>query len=239
LILIHSDLIDTNFGLFLVLVSTSVFALLTGIGFHEASHAYTANALGDDLPARQGRTSLNPMRHLDPAGSLLILLVGFGWGKPVQFNPYGLSVSPKTASFLVGLAGPLSNFVMAGILGIPIQLGLVPYINPLQQLPAIFWELRVQEFEDYVGLFLTGAVYLNCILGVFNLIPIPPLDGFKVALGVLPNSLAQELAKLDQYGFAILLVVLFAIPFMTGYSPLADIMYPSVRWLVHLFTGVG
>jgi Zn-dependent protease len=239
LILIHADLIDQNFGIFLVLVCTTVFALLTGIGFHEAAHAYTANALGDSLPARQGRTSLNPLRHLDPAGSVLILLVGFGWGKPVQFNPYGLNVSPKTAAFLVGLAGPLSNFVMAGILAIPIQLGVVPYINPLQSLPAFLWELQVQDFEDYVGLFLTGAVYLNCILGVFNLIPIPPLDGFKVALGVLPDNLAREFAKLDQYGFAILLVVLFGIPFLTGYSPLADILGPSVRWLVHLFTGVS
>jgi len=238
LILIHSDLIDQDFGLFLVLVSTTVFALLVGIGFHEACHAYTANALGDKLPARQGRVTLNPMAHLDPAGSVLMMLVGFGWGKPVQFNPYGLNVSPKTASFLVAGAGPLSNFVMAGLLALPIQFGMVPYINPIADLPAFVWEIRVQEFEDYVGLFLTGAVNLNCILGVFNLIPIPPLDGYKVALFLLPADLAREFAKLDQYGFAILLVVIFAIPFVTGYSPLADILGPSVRWLVHLFTGV-
>jgi len=88
-------------------------------------------------------------------------------------------------------------------------------------------------------LFLTGAVYLNCILGVFNLIPIPPLDGFKVALGILPDDLAHEYAKLDRYGVGILMLVLFAIPFLTGYSPLADILGPSVGWLVRRFTGVG
>lgn len=239
LILIHSDLIDQDFGLFLVLVATTLFALLVGIGFHEACHAFTANALGDPLPSRQGRTTLNPLAHLDPAGTVLMLLVGFGWGKPVQFNPYGLTVSPKTASFLVSLAGPLSNFVMAGILALPIQLGLVPYINPLQNLPPFVWDLQVQDTEDYIGLFLTGAVYLNCILGLFNLIPLPPLDGFKVALFVLPDDLAEEFQKLDQYGFAILAVLIFGIPFLTGYSPLSDILGPSVRWLVHLFTGVG
>jgi Zn-dependent protease len=238
LILIHSDLIDTDFGLFLVLVASSLFALLVGICFHEACHAFTANALGDSLPARQGRVTLNPVAHLDPFGTVLMLLVGFGWGKPVQFNPYGLNVSPKTASFLVALAGPLSNFVAAGLIAIPIQLGWVPYINPISSFTQ-FLQFRVQSTEDYIGLFLTGAVYLNCILGVFNLIPIPPLDGYKVALFLLPDDIAREFAKLDQYGFAILLVILFGIPFLTGYSPLADIMGPSVRWLVHLFTGVG
>jgi Zn-dependent protease len=238
LILIHSDLIDQDFGLFLVLVLSTLFALLVGIGFHEACHAYTANALGDTLPARQGRTTLNPIAHLDPAGTILMLIAGFGWGKPVQYNPNGLSVSPKTASFLVAFAGPLSNFVMAGLLAIPIQLGIVPYINPLGA-SDFFLRLEVQDTEDYIGLFLTGAVYLNCILGVFNLIPLPPLDGYKVALFILPDDLAREFAKLDRYGVGVLLVVLFGIPFLTGYSPLADILGPSVRWLVHLFTGVG
>jgi Zn-dependent protease len=144
----------------------------------------------------------------------------------------------KTASFLVALAGPLSNFVAAGLIAIPIQVGWVPYINPISSFTQ-FLQFRVQTTEDYIGLFLTGAVYLNCILGLFNLIPIPPLDGFKVALFVLPDDIAREFAKLDQYGFAILLVVLFGIPFLTGYSPLADFMGPSVRWLVHLFTGAG
>jgi Zn-dependent protease len=239
LILIHSDLINTNFSLFLVLMGSTVFALLTGIGFHEFCHAATADRLGDQLPRRQGRVTLNPLAHLDPAGTVLMLLVGFGWGKPVEFNPFGLRVSPKTATLLVALAGPLSNFVMAGLLAIPIQLGWVPYINPLQRLPAEFWEFRVQTPEEYIGLFLTGAVYLNCILGVFNLIPIHPLDGFKVMAGVLPDDLSNEFVKLAQYGPALLLLLIFAVPFLTGYSPLGDIMGPSVQWLVHLFTGVG
>jgi Zn-dependent protease len=235
LILIHSDLIDQDLALYLVLVLSTVAALISGIAFHEVCHAFAATSLGDQLPARQGRTTLNPLAHLDPAGTLLMLLVGFGWGKPVQFNPFGLRVSPKMASFFVALAGPLSNFVVAGLLAVPIQLDLVPYINPFSRSAVL---LQLDSSEEYIGLFLTGAVYLNCILGVFNLIPLPPLDGFKVALGILPDDLAMEYAKLDRFGFGILMLVLFVIPFMTGYSPLSDIMAPAVRELVKYFTGV-
>jgi Zn-dependent protease len=237
LILIHSDLIDSDFTLFLTLVASTIFALLVGIGFHEFCHAYAANSLGDRLPARQGRVTLNPLAHLDPAGTLMMLFIGFGWGKPVQFNPFGLRVSPKTATLLVSLAGPLSNFVAAGLLAIPIRLELVPYINPLSA-SSFFLQLSVRDGEDYLGLFLTGAVYLNCILGVFNLIPIHPLDGFKVALGILPDDLSDEFAKLAQYGPGILMALIL-MPFVIGYSPLSDIMLPSVRWLVELFTGVS
>jgi Zn-dependent protease len=164
-----------------------------------------------------------------------MLIIGFGWGKPVQFNPFGLKMSPKMASFFVALAGPMSNFVMAAIFAIPIQLDLVPYINPFTRSALL---LNVEGRDQYIGLFLTGAVYLNCILGVFNLIPIPPLDGFKVALGILPDDLAAEFAKLDRYGFGILMIVLFLIPFATGWSPVWDIMAPTVRELVKFLTGV-
>jgi Zn-dependent protease len=239
LIFLHSDLIGKDFGIFLTLVLTSVFALIVGIAFHEFSHAAMATALGDQVPTRQGRVTLNPLAHLDPFGTLLMLFVGFGWGKPVQFNPFGLKVRPKTATFLVSAAGPLSNFVAAGLLAIPIKAGWVPYINPLSNIPARLFQLEVTSFSDYAGLFLTGAVYLNVILGVFNLIPLEPLDGFKVALGMMPDDMAREWAKLAQYGPGIILALLFAVPFLTGYNPLADIMGPTVVRLVRLFTGVG
>ena len=233
MILIHSELIDSDFGLFLVLVASTIFALLIGIAFHEACHAFAADSLGDTLPARQGRVTLNPLAHLDPAGTLMMLVVGFGWGKPVQFNPFGLKVSPKTATLVVSAAGPLSNFVAAGLLAIPIRVGAVPYINPFSSV------LRgVDGTDEYVGLFLSGAVFLNCILGVFNLIPIHPLDGFKVAVGLLPDGISEEFAKLAQYGPPVL-IGLIALPFLTGYSPLSEIMVPAVGWLVRGFTGQG
>ncbi len=239
MIFLHSDLIGTDFGLFLTLVASTLFALLVGVSFHEFCHAFMANSLGDTLPARQGRVTLNPMKHLDPAGTMMMLFIGFGWGKPVQFNPFGLKVSPKTATLLVSLAGPMSNFLAAGVLALPIKFGWVPYLNPLSNIPAAFFSRQVQSPEEYIGLFLTGAVYLNVILGVFNLIPLEPLDGFKVALGILPDDLSHEWAKLGQYGPGLLLVMLFAIPLLTGYSPLGDIMGPPVIRLVRFFTGVG
>jgi len=237
LIFIYNQLINTDFSLFLVLLASTLLALLVGIGFHEFSHAFAADTLGDTLPGRQGRVTLNPFAHLDPAGTLLMLFVGFGWGKPVQFNPFGLKVSPRTATLLVSAAGPLSNFVAAGLLALPIKLGWVPYINPLsidpRALPSI-----VQTRGEYIGVFLTSAVYFNVILGVFNLLPIHPLDGFKVALGILPDELADEFAKLARYGAGILAVLIF-LPFLIGYSPLTEVMGPSVRFIVHGFTGAG
>lgn len=237
LIFIYSDLINSDFGLFLTLAAATIFALLIGIAFHEFCHAFMANSLGDKLPARQGRVTLNPMAHLDPAGTMMMLFIGFGWGKPVQFNPFGLKVSPKMATLLVSLAGPLSNFVAAGLLGVPIKLGWVPYINPLSTDPRLL-HFFVQTREQYIGLFLTAAVYFNVILGVFNLLPIHPLDGFKVAVGILPDELSEEFAKTAQYGVGILMILIL-LPLVIGYSPLTEIMGPSVRWLVRFFTGVG
>jgi Zn-dependent protease len=235
LILRHLELIDTDFTIFLVATLAGVFALITGIAFHEACHAFTATSLGDSLPRRQGRTTLNPLAHLDPFGTFLMLFVGFGWGKPVQFNPFGLKMSPKMASFFVALAGPMSNFVVAGVLAIPIQLDIVPYVNP--NLRSLLLPFFVDSREEYVGMFLSTALYLNVILGVFNLIPIPPLDGFKVALGILPDDLAAEFAKLDQYGFMILIGVLFIIPLMTGWNPVWDLMFPTVENVVEFLIG--
>ena len=126
MILIHSDLIGKDNVLFLTLVLSTLFALLVGVGFHEACHALMANSLGDLTPKRQGRVTLNPLAHLDPAGTMMMLFVGFGWGKPVQFNPFGLKVSPKMATLLVAAAGPLSNFAAAFLLALPNKLGWVP-----------------------------------------------------------------------------------------------------------------
>ena len=232
MILIHSDLIGQDNALFLTLVLSTLFALLVGVGFHEACHAFMANSLGDSTPGRQGRVTLNPLAHLDPAGTMMMLFVGFGWGKPVQFNPFGLKVSPKMATLLVAAAGPLSNFAAAFLLALPIKLGWVPYINPFG---SVF---GVSTRTEYAGLFLTGAVYLNVILGVFNLVPIHPLDGFKVAVGLLPGGLSDEFAKLGQYGPGILML-LIALPFVTGYSPLSQIIGPTAIRILRFVTGIG
>lgn len=187
-------------------------AFVTGIGFHEFSHAWAANELGDDTAARQGRLTLNPIRHLDPMGTMLLLLVGFGWGKPTPVNPYRLRNGPQRGNMMVAAAGPLSNFVFAAIAALPFRFGLIDTVGS-------FNNIENASGEELVGLFLVFIIYINILLGVFNLIPIHPLDGFKVVLGVLPGEMAAQFSRLAQWGPA-LLIGLFAVGFLTQYNPL-------------------
>jgi Zn-dependent protease len=237
-IFVYLDLLDIDAFASLVFIGAIITALVAGISFHEFSHAYVADRLGDDLPRRRGRVTLNPLAHLDPAGTILMVLIGFGWGKPVPVNPYA-TANPKAALGTTAAAGPLSNMVIAAIAGLPIKLGAVPWISPfnLNQ----FGELAVRgwTFEEYAGLYLTSLVLFSLILGVFNLIPIAPLDGFKVAVGMLPNELSRAVAQLEPYG-PIILIILIALPIVTGgeVGILFEVMEPIIRFLANLFAGV-
>lgn len=166
-------------GFFILLLS-----LVFAVSFHEFAHALVADKLGDNTPRLFGRLTLNPLAHLDPLGTLMILVSGFGWGKPTPINPLNME-NPLRDSALVSLAGPASNILMALILSIPFKIGL-------------FW-----------APILIPAIILNVSLAVFNLIPIYPLDGFKIVSGVLPNDLAFAWQKTAQYGFILILVLVF------------------------------
>jgi Zn-dependent protease len=203
-------------------------ALVLGITVHEFSHAAAATWLGDTLPARQGRLTLAPLAHLDVMGSLMFLVGGFGWGKPVQFNPYALRMNPRTGSALVALAGPVSNVILAAVVAIPLR--LLPLVLGtrggffLSNGPeAILFEL------------LLGIVQYNLLLAVFNLIPIFPLDGFSILLGILPADLAYRFEITKQWGF----LLLFALLFFQSYLPfVGTILYEPVTVLTRLFTGL-
>lgn len=156
--------------------------LLLALPVHELAHAAVATALGDDTPRLQGRLSLNPLRHLDLMGSILILIAGFGWAKPVQWNPRNVRVNPKFGAVLIAVAGPLSNLAMATI---------------------SLWIMA--QFRVDLGEFAYNALgqfaYINVLLAVFNLIPIPPLDGSFVLFALLPGETSWRLrAQLSQYG---------------------------------------
>ncbi len=222
----------------LVFVAAIATALVAGISFHEFSHAYVADALGDGLPRSRGRVTLNPLAHLDPAGTILMVLVGFGWGKPVPINPYATR-NPKAALATVAGAGPVSNFVVAAVAGLPIKLDLVPWISPFNTSAFNFLAARGFSDEQYAGLFLSSIVLFSLILGVFNLIPIAPLDGFKVAVGLLPRDLSAAFAQMEQYGPAIL-IALIALPFLTGgrFGLLFEVMQPVIRFLAGMLAGV-
>lgn len=238
MVFVYLDLFDLDPFAAVVFFSAIVTALLLGISFHEFSHAFTADRLGDSLPRRMGRVTLNPIAHLDPMGTILMLLIGFGWGKPVPVNP-AATANPKASLATTAAAGPLSNFVIAAIAGIALKLDIVPWISPFNLdnfagLASGHW-----TGEEYIGLYLSSIVLFSIILGVFNLIPIAPLDGFKVAVGLLPRDLSIAFARLEQYGPAILLV-LIALPILTGgrVGILFQVMSPVIQALGELFAGV-
>lgn len=198
-------------------------ALVFGITIHEFAHAAAATWLGDSLPGRQGRLSLSPAAHLDPLGSLMFLVGGFGWGKPVQYNPYALRASARGGPAIVAAAGPLSNIILATLVALVVRVlpfGLELFDLPTQVVGTIFY-------------LLIFFVYYNLVLSFFNLIPVFPLDGFTLLQGLLPAALADALEVTRQYGFFILLLLLFA-----GGSALGAIMYRPIFLLMSLLVGV-
>ncbi len=230
MIFAYFDLLDISVMAFFVFVAAVVTALLVGIAFHEFSHAFVADYLGDPTPRAMGRVSLNPAAHLDPTGTVLLLLGGFGWGKPVPFNPNRMA-NPKAGTTMVAAAGPLANLLLALIFSIPLRDGIAPVRMPFDIVGVTDW-----SGDDYAGLFLTSMVLFNLILFVFNLIPLAPLDGFKVAVGLLPGELSRQVASLEPWGPGVLFLMI-ALPFLTGVSILGKIMFPAVDALTDALVG--
>jgi len=200
--------------------------LLVAFPVHELAHAWTAEAFGDDTPRMNGRLSLNPLVHLDVMGSLLLIVTrGFGWAKPVPINPYALQRRSPAAVMWVSLAGPMSNFIMAIIAAIPWRLGLISAFETPGS--TAFW----------IGRISINFIYINLGLMLFNLIPIAPLDGEKVAEYFFPPSVARIMDNIRPYGPLILISILFIGPFL-GFDVLGRIMLPTLRALFSLLTGV-
>ena len=224
---------------FVILIAAFIFAILFSLSFHEFSHAYVADALGDRTPRAFGRLTLNPRAHLDPMGALMILFVGFGWARPVPVNPLNTR-NPRRSMAMIASAGPLSNLAMAGIAGLPIKLGLVigthPFIAP--SLVDDLARFATESPANLVGLFLGTIVLINILLAVFNLLPLAPLDGYNVAVGLLPRELADPVARAAPWMPGILLLLIF-MPFLTGSSPLFDLMSPFINFFLDLFVGGG
>ena len=185
-------------------------ALLVATTCHEFAHALVADRLGDPTPRALGRLTLNPLVHLDPIGTLSILFFGFGWARPVPVNARNFH-DPRQGMLQVALAGPLANVTVAFIVG------------ALLQVPGLFAGTVLGDLVELV-------VLINVLLAVFNLIPVPPLDGSRVVESLLPAKQAMEFVRLQPYGMIILLGLLY-----TGIA--GRVMSPAVRWLFHAATG--
>lgn len=213
---------------FIAYVAAFGLAVIAGIAFHEFSHAWMAYELGDSTAARQGRLTLNPVKHLEPLGLALLFFIGIGWGKPTPVNPYDLRGGARVGNALVALAGPISNFVFAVIASIPIRIGLIDSTADLNN-------IRAANLEELIGLLLLFFVWINVLLGVFNLIPIHPLDGFKVVVGVLPPPIGDRVASWAPFGPGILMTLL-VIGLVTPLNPLGWVIGSFGQIIIDLIT---
>lgn len=184
-----------NGGIYLIIAELIVLVLLLLIAFpvHELAHALTARWLGDDTAERLGRITLNPLKHLDPMGTILFVLTGFGWAKPVPVNIYRLNGNYRTSFAIVALAGPISNLILAAIFAILYRI-LVPALGDTDAGQVMAFALRT-------------AVSLNIVLALFNLIPIPPLDGSRLLTALLPDQGQAIMDQLERFGFLLVLVL--------------------------------
>jgi len=199
-----------------------VVALLVAITVHEFAHAFAADRLGDPTPRLMGRLTLNPLAHLDVVGTIMLLLVRFGWGKPVQFDPYNLR-NPRRDSAVISIAGPISNFIVAIICAICVHLLFTFRLTLLSN-------SAIGVFVIIFSALLQSILIFNVMLGVFNLVPIHPLDGFKIVEGILPEKYARQWKELEGYGILFLLFLVF--PILGKVSPISRLISPIINGII-------
>lgn len=204
-------------------------AVLIAITFHEFAHAYAATKLGDDTPIMQRRLNLNPLSHIDPIGFVLLLFAGFGWGKPVQINPrnFDRKYSMEAGEAIVSVAGPLMNFFLAIVFGIIYAL--------LYKFASVF---VLTQTGAIVTSMLIYSIMINIGLGVFNLIPLPPLDGSKILVKFLPYNAKQWFREKEHIFYFIFLIIW--ITGIAGYiiSPILNFLYKGLLSIVLAIFGI-
>ena len=195
--------------------------VLVAITFHEFAHAFAADKLGDDTPRLQGRLSLNPLSHLDPIGSILLLFAGFGWGKPVQVNPrnYDRRMTMDKADAVVSIAGPTMNFILAIVFTL-IYCILFKIIGNFVIMNSTIWSVII--------IIIDRTIMINIGLGIFNLIPLPPLDGSKVIKPFLPYNI-KEWFEANENIFQMIFAVLWILGFLSPIiSPAINVIYNGI-----------
>lgn len=199
--------------------------LLLGLSFHEAAHGFVAYMLGDPTAKNAGRLTLNPIRHLDPIGTLVFVLTRMvGWAKPVPVNPNYFK-DPRKGMMLVAMAGPGTNFVLAVVFAV--------LMHAVESTPPISPDTPLYTVLSLVASICFMGVFINLVLGVFNLLPIPPLDGSNIVAGLLPRHLAYRYTAFGKYGIVVL-VGLILVGNLLHIPILSTVIFPTVTTLAGL-----
>ena len=209
-------------ALALFLFAATCVSLIVAVSFHEFSHSLVATRLGDHTSRRLGRLTLNPLSHFEWLGALMLLLVGFGWGKPVPVDAARLRVGARTGMAAVALAGPFANLIVAALVFQASRIAALALPDGLSA-PVVG--------DPMLSVVLNEIVYWNLLLAAFNLLPVAPLDGFKVALGILPRAAANAFARLEPYGVFILLGLILIGNWLPGPPILESIVVPVMKAL--------
>lgn len=198
-------------------------AVIVAMTFHEFAHAFVADKLGDETPRNQGRVTLNPLKHIEPIGFIMLLFAGFGWGRPVQINPvrFKRDISMSKGEAMVSFAGPLMNFILAIIFSF--VLGFVFKFNLLENVSS--------TYSNIIIILLYQMIFMNIGLGVFNLIPLPPLDGSKIIMPFLPYKAKEFFINNEQIFY-----IIFVLIWITGIA--GTIITPAInfvsKWILTL-----
>ena len=225
-------------ALFIRNICISLPVILLAITFHEVAHGYSAFLFGDKTAYEQGRLTLNPLKHLDPVGTLMLILVHFGWAKPVPVDPRRMR-NPKRDMIWVSLAGPATNVLLAFLFSLVLRFLLNVYLND----PALTFEglskiVKGNVLLQFGLLFSTFGIVINLFLAMFNLIPIPPLDGSKILGALLPRSMAYKYYQLERKG-PLLIIGLVLLGNFTGVSIILLMIKPFANFFSNLFAGMG
>jgi len=207
---------------FFLKLSIMLVPALMAITCHEVSHGFVADKLGDNTARRMGRLTLNPINHMDIVGTLMVFIIGIGWAKPVPVNFNNLR-NPKRDMIWVAAAGPITNFSLAFLSAMIMRI-IISSTNGVANTP-------MQMFFEPVVLMLAFSVYINLLLAIFNLIPVPPLDGGRVAVGLLPDRLAAGYSRIEPFGMIVIIILVF---FTNAFD---YVISPILNFGVHLIAG--
>jgi Zn-dependent protease len=223
-------------------LALAVIPAILAITLHEAAHGYMALALGDDTARQAGRLSLNPLRHVDRVGTILLpgfllifqlltihrVVFMFGWAKPVPVSAWKFR-DPRRGMAVVAVAGPAMNFFLAWVAAL-----LLPAPSTLADTSMDYLETVITQ-NPVAGRFLFYFILTNLVLGLFNLLPIPPLDGGRIAVGLLPLELARQWARIERYGIVLVILVVFVLPHLIqGFDPFGEALDTVVPWAINL-----